>query len=294
MPHHVRIVMSVEVLKSVFFEAFQLIKMMRLADFVDIFIVAFVIYKAARLIRETRAEQLIKGIVVLLLALQLSHVFRLNTINFILRNTMQVGVLAVLVVFQPELRRALEKVGRTSIGNIFSADTVDTGAAVEEIAKAVDFLSKERIGALLVLERDTKVGDLISTGTEVDALISAELLVNIFAPNTPLHDGAVIIRANKIKAAACLLPLTQNENLSRELGTRHRAALGVSEISDAAVVVVSEETGKISIALNGDMTRSLTADTLKRALLKALSPQQPRNSKGGVALWGERFKWRKK
>ncbi|MGE4283565.1 MAG: diadenylate cyclase CdaA [Clostridia bacterium] len=267
----------------------QLIKFIKLSDIIDIIIVAYVIYKAVRLISETRAEQLIKGIVVLLVVTQLSEWLNLNTINFILKNTMQVGVLALLVVFQPELRRALEQVGRSRFGNIFNFEEYNTESniafAIEEIAKAVQTLSQNRIGALLVVERDTKIGDIIRTGITMDATISAELLVNIFIPNTPLHDGAVIIRENKIKAAACFLPLTQNENLSKELGTRHRAALGMSENSDAVVVAVSEETGKISFALYGDLTRNLTVETLKKALNKTIQIGREKKRKKKLISW---------
>ncbi len=267
--------------------------MMRPADFVDIIIVAFVIYKATKLVRETRAEQLIKGIVILVVVTQLSHWMQLNTISYVLRNTMQVGVVALLVVFQPELRRALEKVGRSNLGRIFSPQNQNIDATVSEISAAVEVMSKERTGALIVVERETRIGDIIKTGTELDAIMSAELLMNIFEPKTPLHDGAVIVRDGKIKAAACLLPLTQNNSLSRELGTRHRAALGISESSDAVVVVVSEETGKISIALDGDMTRNLTVDSLKKALNKTLLPDTSATP-GDIKAWKEKLKWSKK
>lgn len=269
--------------------------MMRPADFVDILIVAFVAYKTARLVRETRAEQLIKGLVVLVVVTQLSHWLQFNTINYILRNTMQVGVVALLVVFQPELRRALEKVGRSNLGNIlFSSQNQNIDSTVSEIVKAVDVFAKDRTGALIVIERETRIGDIITTGTELDAIISAELLINIFTVKTPLHDGAVIVRDGKIKAAACLLPLTQNNSLSRELGTRHRAALGISEVSDSVVVVVSEETGKISIALDGGMTRNLTVDSLQKALYKTLAPDTAEKRTGDIRAWKERLKWSKK
>jgi len=259
-----------------------------LTDIVDIAIVAFVIYKGVSLIRETRAEQLIKGIVILLVVTQLSEWLQLNAINFILRNTMQVGVTALLVVFQPELRRALEHMGRSKFGNLFSFDEnieSDITSVIEEIAKAVQILSQNRIGALIVIERDTKIGDIIRTGIILDSAITAELLVNIFVPNTPLHDGAVIIRENKIMAAACFLPLTQNQDLSKELGTRHRAALGISENSDAVTIVVSEETGKISVALAGDLTRNLTIETLKKALTKTLQLNRHKKNKNKLMLW---------
>ncbi len=249
-------------------------RLLRLRDILDILIVAFVIYKGVKLVRETRAVQLIKGLVILLVATQLSSWLQLNSLNYLLVNAMQVGLIALLVVFQPELRRALEKVGRSSIGRIFSAAEYDVERVVEEVCEAVAHMSEEKIGALIVFERKTKLGDIINSGTMLNSDVSSQLLSNIFIPNTPLHDGAVIIRENKIIAAACFLPLTQNNNLSKELGTRHRAAIGISENADCAVVVVSEETGKISLALNGSMTRNLTPETLAKALNKMLGDDQ--------------------
>lgn len=165
---------------------------------------------------------------------------------------------------------------------------------INEVASAVDVLSKERIGALIVFERETKIGDIIRTGTEIDAICSAELLINIFIPNTPLHDGAVVVRSSKLKAAACLLPLTQNENLSKELGTRHRAAIGITESSDSVVAVVSEETGKISFAKDGSLTRNLTSDTLSKALRKALTDESTAaQTKSKFSRWKEKLKWQK-
>ncbi len=264
----------------------------RLSDLIDILIVAFIAYKAIKLVKETRAQQLVKGLLVLVVILLLSQWLRFNTINYILRNTMQVGVVAVLVVFQPGLRRALEKMGRSNISNIFNSSNDDIDELVSEISEAASFMSDEKIGALMVIERETRLGDILNSGTEISAKVSAPLLINIFIPNTPLHDGAVVIREGKIQAAACILPLTHNDSLSRELGTRHRAALGVTENSDCIVVVVSEETGKISFAENGDMTRNLSIEALKTMLTAALTPdslhkEEIKNIKGML-------KWRKK
>ena len=242
-------------------------------DLVDITIMAFVIYWLFKLIRETRAVQLLKGILIILVATQISVWFDLNVINFFLTNALQVGLLAFVVVFQPELRRALEQVGTTKIGDLFFKTTENNEEAessIVEICEACAALSRLKMGALIVIERKTNVGDIILTGKLIESKISAELLINIFYPNTPLHDGAVLKRNNKIKAAGCLLPLSQNKNLSSELGTRHRAAIGMSENSDAIIVVVSEETGKISIAKKGTLTRNYTGETLKRALEKSL------------------------
>lgn len=242
---------------------------------IDIGIVAWVVYKLIVLVRETRAWQLIKGILLILLATELGRLLELKTITYILQNMLQFLAIGGIVLFQPELRRALEKIGRNRFKDLLNFDemgniTVKTTAVIEEIVKACAEMSARYIGALIVIERETKIGEIINTGTQLDSNVSSELLINIFVPDTPLHDGAVVIRDNKIKAAACFLPLTENPNLSKELGTRHRAALGITEVSDAITVVVSEESGKISFALNGGLTRNLTTDMLRKALNKNL------------------------
>ncbi len=255
------------------------LKMFKITDIIDIVIVAVIIYNLLRMIKETRAVQLIKGIVLVFLGWQISALLNLTTINFLLRNTMQIGLFAIVVIFQPELRNVLERIGRSTAGNLLafnvaqnSEETVD-GVIMEIVNACVD-MSHTKTGALIVMERTTKLGEVIKTGTFLGAETTWELLENIFVPNTPLHDGAVIIRDNKIHSAGCLLPLTSNINLSRELGTRHRAALGMSENSDAIVIVVSEETGKISLAINGTLTRNLNDTTLKLALARAFSGQR--------------------
>ena len=278
-------------------EAFQGIgkffSIIRITDFIDIIIVAYILYKGIKLVRETRAVQLVKGIVVLVVITLLCHWLHFNTMSYILRNAMQAGLIAIIVVFQPELRRALEKVGRSSFSSLFTNDEADIERTVYELADAAAHMSREKIGALIVCERTTKLGDILNTGTPVNADLTTSLLVNIFVPNTPLHDGAVIVRDGKIKAAACILPLTQNDSLSRELGTRHRAALGVTEHSDCAAIVVSEETGKISIAHDGDMTRNLTPDSVKKILTKLLS-NDSNAAKENIKNWRDRIKWSKK
>jgi len=249
-------------------------QVLKLTDFIDIFLIAVIIYQLLKLLKETRAMQLVKGIFFLFLMLQVSSWLHLTTLNFLMRNAMQVGMFAIVVIFQPELRSLLEKMGRSNVGKLIDVATGTMASedfAITEIVTAAENLSSTKTGALIVIERDTKLGDVIRTGTPLDAEVSSSLLENIFFPNTPLHDGAVIVRGTRIHTAGCFLPLTSNSNLSRELGTRHRAALGVSEASDAVVVVVSEETGKISIAINGSLTRNLTPQTLKTALSKALS-----------------------
>ncbi len=254
---------------------------------IDISIVSYLVYKLIFLVRETRAWQLIKGVLVIIIAAYVSQLLGLRTIEFILKTSYQLIGFAIVVLFQPELRRGLEQIGRSKFRNFFSFDeennTIRTTAAIEEIVKAATALSKTYTGALIVIEGETKIGEIINTGTQLDSMISSELLENIFTPNTPLHDGAVVIRENKIKAAACFLPLTDNPNLSKELGTRHRAALGITEVSDCIAVIVSEETGKISFALNGGLTRNLTSDTLRKALNKNLLEKNAPNKK--ISLW---------
>lgn len=255
-------------------------QVLKITDLIDILLIAFIVYQTLKLIKETRAMQLVKGVLILFAILQISSWFHLNTLNYLLKSAMQVGMFAIVVIFQPELRSILEKMGRSRVGkliNIASGSVETQEYAVNEIVKAADSLSQTKTGALIVMERETKLGDVIGTGTQIDAEVSSALLENIFVPKTPLHDGAVIIRGDRIHTAGCLLPLTSNENLSRELGTRHRAALGISEASDAVVVVVSEETGKISIAVNGRLTRNLTKQSLLAALKKAFSAETEKN-----------------
>ncbi len=245
------------------------IKMLRIRDLLDIAIVAFAIYKCIKLIKETRAAQLIKGVLVLVIITQLAGWIQLNATSYILANTMQVGVFALVVVFQPELRRVLEKVGTNTLGRIFAPE-YQAKSITPKICEAVEYMSSRKIGALILMERNTKLGDVMISGTEINADVSAQLLINIFMANTPLHDGATIIGDNRIKASACFLPLTQKNIFSKELGTRHRAAIGISEITDCIAVVVSEETGIISVALNGEITRNLTVQKLGEMLDKVM------------------------
>lgn len=241
-------------------------------DIIDISIVAYLFYKAYFLIKETRAEQLIKGIVILLLATEISGIMQFQVIRWILEKTMTVGIMALLIVFQPELRRALEQLGRT---RFFVKGTQNTrGNSIEfvvsEVRAAVLLMAKNKTGALMVFERETGLNEIVRTGTLLDANISRQLVINIFEPNTPLHDGAVIIRGDRVLAAGCFLPLTENDELSQEVGTRHRAALGVSEKSDSIALVVSEETGSISIAENGKLYRNISDESLNIYLKRSL------------------------
>lgn len=244
-------------------------------DILDIVIVAVLIYQVIKLIRETRAMQLAKGLILLLLLYFVAYNLNMKTVRFIMQNVVATGVLALVIVFQPELRRMLEHVAQTKLNkfNIFqSSPEKDSelmavwGSSISTIAHACEHLSKTKTGALIVFERETKLGEIIKTGTVVDAQPSDELIGNLFFVNSPLHDGAMIIRDGRICASGCFLPLSQNYTISKEMGTRHRAALGMSENSDAVVVVVSEETGTISIAQGGVIERNFTIPQLEKRL----------------------------
>ena len=245
-----------------------------LKEFVDIAIVSYIIYKLILLVRGTRAVQLLKGIVVLIAVWAISYIFELLTLQWLMNQLFTWGVVAVFVIFQPELRRALEQLGR---GRILTIGTADEDQAVNErisqVIAALHLLSGRRIGALLVFERETGLSEYIESGIKLESQISTELLVNIFIPNTPLHDGAVILRGGQIMAAGCYLPLSENPFISKELGTRHRAAIGMSEASDAIVVVVSEETGQISLAIHGQMVRDVKEESLISKLHEELNPR---------------------
>lgn len=251
----------------------------RIRDIFDILIVAIAFYKLFMFIRETRAEQLTKGIFVLFALTKVSEWLEFYTLNWILETMMTVGVIAILIVFQPELRRALEYIGRS---RFFTKSFLEIkGESLKEIfseiVDAVASLSRQKIGALIVIERETGLNEVAETGTKIEGKVSSDLLINIFIPNTPLHDGAVIIKDDVVKAAGCFLPLTDNTSLSKDLGTRHRAALGISERSDCLAIVVSEETGSISIAENGSLARYLDIKTLEQILMDMYKPkdQQP-------------------
>ncbi|MBE7015336.1 MAG: TIGR00159 family protein [Ruminococcaceae bacterium] len=251
-------------------------QVLKITDIIDILLIAVLTYQLLKMIKETRAIQLVKGLAILFIVWQISAWAHLTTLNYLMKNAMQVGMFAIVVIFQPELRSLLEKLGHSKVGKLMDIGAGGQEAndyAISEITKAAHNLSKTKTGALVVMERETRLGDVIKTGTLINAEVSSALLENIFVPNTPLHDGAVIIRGDRIHTAGCFLPLTSNSNLSRELGTRHRAALGISEASDAVVVIVSEETGKISVAINGTLTRNLSEETLKIALNKAFAKE---------------------
>ncbi len=256
---------------------------------IDIAIVAFVLYRLMLLIKGTRAVQLLKGLAVLVVANAVSSLLQLYTLQWLLKQAMTALVVALPIVFQPELRRALEKIGggRFLSRQFSGAGEVDYDQLVVEIVRAVKKMSKEKTGALIVLERATGLEEYVDTGTKVEGLLSAELLQNIFIPRTPLHDGAVIIRGDRILAAACVLPLTQGQNVSKLLGTRHRAGVGITEESDALAVIVSEETGNVSLAVEGVLARGLDEKLLADRLLGALKPKKQGNAV--TALWQRRW-----
>lgn len=248
----------------------------RLIDVLDIIIVAYLVYKILGFIQETRAQQLVRGLVVLGIVFFLSDFLKLYLLNWLLRNFVTMGLFALIVLFQPELRRGLEQLGRRNIvsGQFRSLDKENAIEVVKEIVAAVDDFSATRTGALIVFERETMLNDIIETGTIVDARISVRLLGNLFYEGSPLHDGAVIIRGDRIHAASCVLPLTEKKNIGRNLGTRHRAGLGVSEVSDALVIVVSEETGVISVAENGNFRRFMDLKSVEKILLGVYMSQE--------------------
>ena len=236
-----------------------------LVDYIDILIIAFLIYQLVLLTRQTRAIQVLKGLAIIIVASYVSELIGLTALNWLLRSILNNGVIALLILFQPELRRALEQIGRsTKLDRSSQQD--ESERIIDEITQCLLRLSKRRVGALIVFEQRTGLKDVTETGTAIDSLISAPLLENIFEPNTPLHDGAVIIRGQRVVAAACVLSLSESSAISRDLGTRHRAALGVSENTDAEVFIVSEETGIISMARGGKLTRHLDAEGIRKLL----------------------------
>lgn len=246
-----------------------LLSTIRITDVIDIFIVSFMFYKLFALIRGTRATQLIRGILFIFIGSKLSEFFKLYTISWILNNAVTVGFIAILIVFQPELRRILEHIGNNKLLKPVNFEESRSNAnVIEEIVKATYSLAGKKIGALMVLERKTGLRDIIETGISLNSDISYELLMNIFIPNTPLHDGAVVISNDHIIAASCFLPLTDNKQISMELGTRHRAGIGISEKSDAIVIVVSEETGYVSICEKSKINRNVSKEYLLNYLVE--------------------------
>ena len=237
----------------------------------DLAIVLFIAYYIIRILRQTRAKQIVKGILMLVFLVIIAKVFNMVILNFILTNFVTYGVILLIVVFQPEIRNVFEKLGRSKLVGVFDMDdNIMVKHSISEIVKAVEIMSLKKIGALIVIERNTKVSEVLKEGVNLSAKVSSELIQNIFMPRTPLHDGAIVIDKSEILAAKCILPLASEVSVPKNLGTRHRAAVGITEISDALVIVVSEETGIISLVENGKLRRELTGDTLKELLLTKL------------------------
>ncbi|MGL4656744.1 MAG: diadenylate cyclase CdaA [Sarcina sp.] len=264
---------------------------------IDILVVAFIFYKGYKLIQETRAEQLLKGILLILLLIPISHLLRLNMLNFILTKTLTIGVLSMVIIFQPEIRKALEHIGSSTFNDLHIVDNdEELERLVDELVEAINNMAAEKTGALIAIEQKMGLDDYIKTGTQIDAVISDSLIENIFVKNTPLHDGAMIISYDRIVAAGCVLPLSSNPNISKLLGTRHRAAIGLSEVSDALVLIVSEETGNISLAVKGRLTKNYDGTKLKNVLLKILRNRRDKDDKsikGRVGEWLRKLKIKK-
>ena len=286
----------VEYIKSLQTNPFELVTLI-----IDITIVIFLMYCFFKIVRGSRAWQLIKGIALLIIATWMSGLFNLKILNWILTGIMNLGVIAIIVIFQPELRRALEQLGTNKLTQFFGIDKDLSTKTKEDIYKVViaaTELSKVKTGALIVLEREIKIQDIIATGIPMNAEVSPQLLVNIFEPKTPLHDGAVVISGNKIAAAACVLPLADDKDIAKELGTRHRAAIGISKESDSIVVVVSEETGKISVAKDGTLIADVREDVLKKILISNIVTKrfsvEKKERKSKVKELKEKWKMKKK
>ena len=264
----------------------QILRQFSFFDALDIVLVSFIIYNAIKLVRETRAGQLVKGIVVLLAVWGFSKLLRLSMMETLLTYLFQYALILLMIVFQPEIRRALEQIGRSGVAKTgwFSGGETDeklrvTRRAINAVVDAASLMSKQKTGALMVFEMKTKLGDIIDTGTVVDAVPSAPIICNIFFNKAPLHDGAMILRDGMVYAAGCILPLTKSDRVAIELGTRHRAAIGMSENSDAVIVVVSEETGQISVVVDGVIARNFTRETLRSELESRLLGEEEQGEK---------------
>lgn len=267
-------------------------------DVIDILIVALIIYKAIQFLRETRAEQLLKGIAVFVIALAVAKLLNLKALVWLLDTVYVNAIIVLVVLFQPELRSILEYLGRGSLkrfGKLMSRTIPenDFDKSIDAVCAACQSMQNDKIGALIVIERETMLGEIASTGTIIEAEPSKELICNVFFPKSPLHDGAMIIRKNKIYAVGCILPLTRNNDIDSSLGTRHRAGIGVSEISDAIVVIVSEETGVISVVSSGKIKRNYNASSLKSVLKKRLGAEQPENEDSSQNPFSRMFSKRK-
>lgn len=265
----------------------------RITDFLDIAIVAYIVYRLMLLVSKTSAANVAKAIILLVVVLWVSDVMQLKVINFVLGRALELGFLALVVIFQPELRRMLEQLGSSKLAAVFSSREPESSqleTAIDQTVAAYTALSKDKVGALMVFERKNMLDECIKTGTAMDSSVNAELLKNLFWNKAPLHDGAVIVRGGRIVGAGCMLPMSGNVNISKELGMRHRAGIGVSERSDAVVAIVSEETGAISVAVGGMLKRHLAPDTLERLLRNELMPLENEEEKSKTSLLSGLFK----
>ena len=263
----------------------EYLKLIGFTDILDMAIIAFSIYHLFRFVRRSRSGQVVKAIVIIVVAMALANLLHLRVIRTVLNNAVELGVIALIILFQPELRRFLEQMGSGKIKELFVAESygTDLETAVTETVEAYAALSRDKVGALMVFERHTLLDDVLKTGTALDCQVSAELLKNLFWNKAPLHDGAVIVRNGRIVGAGCMLPLSGNVNLSRDLGMRHRAGIGMSENSDAVVAIVSEETGSISVAINGMLKRHLSQETLEQLLRRELMPAAGEDARPSAA-----------
>ena len=276
-----------DAVQTVFQDYFPMIRF-QLSDLLDIAILSFVIYKLLWMLRKTSSGRVMRGILIFLLAMFLSYTLDLTATSFVLDRVVELGILALVILFQPELRRLLEKMGSGRIGQVFASSKEPEGAeverAIQQTTEAYADMSRDKVGALMVFERQNLLDDIIKTGTPLDCSVSSELLKNLFWNKAPLHDGAVIVRDGRIVGAGCMLPLSSNVNLSRDLGMRHRAGIGMSENSDAVVVIVSEETGSISAAVGGMLKRHLAPETLERLLRNELLSEEEKERRRGGPL----------
>ncbi|MDD7288460.1 MAG: diadenylate cyclase CdaA [Clostridiales bacterium] len=257
------------------------LRFITISDLLDIVILSYVVYKGINILQRTNAAKVAKALLLILVVMWLSYQFNLNTINFVLSKAVELGLLALVIIFQPEIRRFLERIGSNNVSRIFRNDAPvsELETAINETVEAYGEMSKNKVGALMVFERDTDLANVISSGTAFQSSVTSELLKNLFFPKAPLHDGAVVVRQGKIVAAGCMLPMSESMNLSKDLGMRHRAGLGMSERSDAVVAIVSEETGAISVAIRGNLRRHLSPETLGRVLRNELLPREQEPSK---------------
>ncbi len=284
---------------SFFQQVVGVITSFRFSDLLDILLVAFVVYSVVRFIRETRAIQLFKGLILFFFVYVVITVLEMQASSFLFKSVASNAIVFLIIIFTPEIRHALESVGRSSFSSFSLFNSTKSSrtlmdekinSMITEVCRSVSSMSETKTGALIVFERQTRLGSIIETGTSVDALVSEELLGTIFFPKTPLHDGAAVIRADRVESAGCILPLTKNNSLSKELGTRHRAAIGMSEESDAVIVVVSEETGNISVATNGKLERGFSSAQLRATLQGYLIEAEDKQKKSIIEKIAARFK----